>query len=84
MVSGTDMYSSPQKLSDEQVGVLRRDAGQWLKRLRRKPRPFATRSRRKGRRFQFNKIITCGEGRPQRPLRRQLVRAAGQRAKILL
>ena len=34
MVSGTDMYTSPQKRSDEQVYELRRDAGQWLKRLR--------------------------------------------------
>jgi transcriptional regulator with XRE-family HTH domain len=34
MVSDTDMHSSPQKLPDEQVGELRRDAGQWLKRLR--------------------------------------------------
>lgn len=34
MVSDIDMYSSPQKLSDEEVGELRRDAGQWLKRLR--------------------------------------------------
>ena len=34
MGNDTDMYSSPQKLSDEQVGDLRRDAGQWLKRLR--------------------------------------------------
>ena len=30
----TDMYSNPQKISDEDVGELRRDAGQWLKRLR--------------------------------------------------
>jgi len=30
----TDMYSSPQKLSDEDVSELRRDAGHWLKRLR--------------------------------------------------
>jgi transcriptional regulator with XRE-family HTH domain len=29
-----DVYSSPQKLSDEEVGELRREAGQWLKRLR--------------------------------------------------
>lgn len=34
MGSDTDMYTSPQKLSDEQVYELRRDAGQWLKRLR--------------------------------------------------
>jgi transcriptional regulator with XRE-family HTH domain len=34
MGSDTDMYSSAQKLSDEQVSELRRDAGQWLKRLR--------------------------------------------------
>jgi transcriptional regulator with XRE-family HTH domain len=29
-----DVYSNPQKLVDEDVGVLRRDAGQWLKQLR--------------------------------------------------
>ena len=34
MVSDIDVYSSPQKLSDDEVGKLRRDAGQWLKRLR--------------------------------------------------
>jgi transcriptional regulator with XRE-family HTH domain len=34
MVTDTDVHSSPQKLSDEEVGVLRRDGGQWLKRLR--------------------------------------------------
>ena len=30
----SDMYSNPQKISDEEVGELRRDAGLWLKRLR--------------------------------------------------
>jgi transcriptional regulator with XRE-family HTH domain len=30
----TDMYSNPQKLADEDVAELRREAGQWLKRLR--------------------------------------------------
>jgi transcriptional regulator with XRE-family HTH domain len=30
----TDMYSNPQKLLDEDVSLLRRDAGQWLKHLR--------------------------------------------------
>ena len=34
MASDIDVYSSPQKLSDDEVGKLRRDAGQWLKRLR--------------------------------------------------
>jgi transcriptional regulator with XRE-family HTH domain len=34
MVTDTDVHSSPHKLSDAEVGVLRRDAGQWLKRLR--------------------------------------------------
>jgi transcriptional regulator with XRE-family HTH domain len=34
MQSDTDMYSSPQKLSDEDVAELRRDAGQWLKKSR--------------------------------------------------
>jgi transcriptional regulator with XRE-family HTH domain len=29
-----DMYSNPQKISDEEVGELRRDAGHWLKQLR--------------------------------------------------
>ena len=29
-----DMYSNPQKLTDEDVGTLRRDAGHWLKQLR--------------------------------------------------
>jgi transcriptional regulator with XRE-family HTH domain len=33
-MTDTDMYSNPQKLLDEDVGVLRRDAGQWLKQLR--------------------------------------------------
>jgi transcriptional regulator with XRE-family HTH domain len=32
--SDTDMYSNPQKLTDEDVAELRREAGQWLKRLR--------------------------------------------------
>jgi transcriptional regulator with XRE-family HTH domain len=30
----TKMYSNPQRLLDEDVGELRRDAGAWLKRLR--------------------------------------------------
>jgi transcriptional regulator with XRE-family HTH domain len=30
----TDMYSNPQKLADEDVAELRREAGQWLKQLR--------------------------------------------------
>ncbi len=30
----SDMYSNPQKLTDEDVGTLRRDAGHWLKQLR--------------------------------------------------
>jgi transcriptional regulator with XRE-family HTH domain len=34
MSSDTDMYSNPQKLADEDVAELRREAGQWLKRLR--------------------------------------------------
>jgi transcriptional regulator with XRE-family HTH domain len=34
MATDTDIYSSPQKLPDEHVGESRRDAGQWLKRLR--------------------------------------------------
>jgi transcriptional regulator with XRE-family HTH domain len=34
MASDIDVYSSPQKLSDDEVGKLRRDAGQWLKCLR--------------------------------------------------
>jgi transcriptional regulator with XRE-family HTH domain len=28
------MYTNPQKLVDEDVGILRRDAGLWLKQLR--------------------------------------------------
>jgi Helix-turn-helix domain len=34
MIEEPEMYSNPQKLVDEDVGELRRDAGQWLKRLR--------------------------------------------------
>jgi transcriptional regulator with XRE-family HTH domain len=34
MKTDTDMYSHLQKLSDEEVTELRRDAGQWLKQLR--------------------------------------------------
>jgi transcriptional regulator with XRE-family HTH domain len=33
-MSESDMYTNPQKLVDEDVGLLRRDAGQWLKHLR--------------------------------------------------
>jgi transcriptional regulator with XRE-family HTH domain len=33
-MSESDMYTNPQKLVDEDVGVLRRDAGLWLKQLR--------------------------------------------------
>jgi transcriptional regulator with XRE-family HTH domain len=34
LMKDTDMYSNPQKISDEEVGELRRGAGHWLKRLR--------------------------------------------------
>jgi transcriptional regulator with XRE-family HTH domain len=34
MSSDTDVISNPQKLADEDVAELRREAGQWLKRLR--------------------------------------------------
>ncbi len=34
MSSDTDMNSNPQKLADDDVAELRREAGQWLKRLR--------------------------------------------------
>jgi len=34
MTKDTNMYSNPQKLTDEDVGELRRDAGHWLKQLR--------------------------------------------------
>jgi transcriptional regulator with XRE-family HTH domain len=34
LASDIDVSSTPQKLSDEDVIELRRDAGQWLKRLR--------------------------------------------------
>jgi transcriptional regulator with XRE-family HTH domain len=33
-MTDSDMYSNPQKLLDEDVGTLRRDAGHWLKQLR--------------------------------------------------
>jgi len=33
-MTDADMYSNPQKLTDEDVADLRRDAGQWLKHLR--------------------------------------------------
>jgi transcriptional regulator with XRE-family HTH domain len=33
-MSESDMYTNPQKLVDEDVGILRRDAGLWLKQLR--------------------------------------------------
>jgi transcriptional regulator with XRE-family HTH domain len=34
MIKDTDIYSHPQKPLDEDLGESRRDAGQWLKRLR--------------------------------------------------
>ena len=34
MSNDTNMYSNPQKLTDEDVAELRRDAGHWLKQLR--------------------------------------------------
>jgi hypothetical protein len=33
-IPGVDMYSNPQKPSEEEVGALRRGAGHWLKKLR--------------------------------------------------